>query len=388
MRRLVANAVLLGLALAVAVALGEIALRVAGVGYPQFYQPDPVRGAAHRPGASGWYRREGEAFVRINAAGFRDREHQMKKPPDTLRIAFLGDSYAEAMQVDQDQTFWAVTERELARCPALAGTAIEALNLGVSGYGTGQQLQTLRDRAWGYDPDLVVLAFLTGNDLRNNVRELEKNEAQPYFVVRDGHLELDDSFLRSAGWARTQTPLWRAKQWLLERFRIVQLAYEIRVIRQRERQVAAQRGVDDPVYAPPQSEAWKSAWDVTERLIRTLRDEVVARGARFHLMILTNASQVHPDPAVRAEKARALGVDDLLYPSRRIEAFARSEGIPVLALVEPFRAEAEARGVCLHGFPNAVPCGGHWNAEAHHLAGELLAAHLCSHAALAGDRRR
>jgi hypothetical protein len=72
-----------------------------------------------------------------------------------------------------------------------------------------------------------------------------------------------------------------------------------------------------------------------------------------------------------------VGVADLGYPDRRLEAFARSEGIDALTLVGPLAEAAQARGVCLHGFPNAFPCGGHWNAEGHRLGGELLAAALC-----------
>ena len=44
---------------------------------------------------------------------------------------------------------------------------------------------------------------------------------------------------------------------------------------------------------------------------------------------------------------------------------------------EPMRAFAEERGECLHGFEDAVPCGGHWNVAGHELAGGLIADALC-----------
>src|SRR5262245_26687987 len=141
--------------MALALGAAEVALRLADFSYPVFYGPDPFRGAAHLPDTEGWYREEGEAFVRINSAGFRDREHAPKKPDGTFRVAVLGDSYAEAMQVSEDDAFWAVAERELASCPALAGRRAEVLNFGVSGYGTAQEIETLRHSVWRFEPDVV-----------------------------------------------------------------------------------------------------------------------------------------------------------------------------------------------------------------------------------------
>ncbi|HVS20334.1 MAG TPA: hypothetical protein VHD88_00725, partial [Pyrinomonadaceae bacterium] len=73
----------------------EIFLRVIGYSYPIFYTTDYYRGFALRPGIEGHYQREGESYVRINSDGLRDREHSKTKPPDTVRIAVLGDSFVE-----------------------------------------------------------------------------------------------------------------------------------------------------------------------------------------------------------------------------------------------------------------------------------------------------
>src|SRR5919202_7067673 len=83
----------------------ELFLRAVGYTYPVFYQPDEARGYSLRPGAEGLYRREGRAFVRINSEGLHDREHAKEKPVNTLRIAVVGDSYAEAFQVEQEKAF-------------------------------------------------------------------------------------------------------------------------------------------------------------------------------------------------------------------------------------------------------------------------------------------
>ena len=78
-----------------ALALCEIGLRVADISFPRFDEPDARYGSSLIPGATGWFTQEGRAFVAINAAGFRDRDHSLARDPGTLRIALLGDSFTE-----------------------------------------------------------------------------------------------------------------------------------------------------------------------------------------------------------------------------------------------------------------------------------------------------
>src|ERR1043166_2486189 len=70
--------------------LVEIGLSITGYSYPEFYVPDAQRGYSLRPNMEGWYRKEGEAYVRINSDGLRDREHSKVKAANTFRIAVLG----------------------------------------------------------------------------------------------------------------------------------------------------------------------------------------------------------------------------------------------------------------------------------------------------------
>ncbi|PWT94005.1 MAG: hypothetical protein C5B55_03415 [Blastocatellia bacterium] len=161
--------------------VAEISLRLADYPFPKFYQLDVSRGYALRPGVEGWYRKEGISYVRINSDDLRDVEHSKTKPPNTLRIAVVGDSYAEALQVGQQNSFWALLEERLTSCVG-EDLKVEVINFGVSGYGTAQELLTIRERVWSYSPDLVILAFTTGNDISDNVRELKRAADIPYFI--------------------------------------------------------------------------------------------------------------------------------------------------------------------------------------------------------------
>jgi hypothetical protein len=373
------NLGLLAAAVACALALVEVGLRIAGFSAPSFYMRDAHRGGVLRPGARGLWTREGRDYVRINSRGLRDREHETAKPPGTLRVAVLGDSYAEALQLPMAEAFWAVLERELADCAALSGRPVEVLNFGVSGYGTAQELLALRHAAWEYEPDVVVLAFVSGNDVRNNSRDLEGDPDRPYFVERDGGLVLDDRFLErfpSPAGMRLRTVAAR----VLNEVRLLQLAklgIEAALAPAATAGGGGEApGLDDAVYAPPRTAAWETAWRVTEGLLGLLAAEVRGRCEQLLVVTLSNPAQVQPDPRSREAFMRARGIDDLFYPDRRIAAACERLGVPALLLAPRLLEHAGRTGEFLHGFGNQ-PGSGHWNARGHQLAGEMIAAELC-----------
>jgi hypothetical protein len=358
MKRWISNVALVGLGTLTGVFLFEFGLRMAGVSYPVFFQSDDDIGLRLRPGAEGWYEDEGEAYVRINSQGFRDREHSKGKPPTTFRIAVLGDSYAEARQVPMEDTFWAILERDLRKCRALAGREVEAINFGVGGYGTGQELITLRQRVWPYSPDIVILAFFSGNDVRDNFRGLAADPRKPFFVYRDGKLEQDMSFRNLAVHRASLTRLARLVALLTEYSRVLQLLHRVKnqvigamLFRQNPETIPGEGvdlGLDNLVLLKPSDPLWEEAWRVTEGLIVLMRDEVVQKGAGFLVVTLSIGIQVHPDRAVRTRFMRRLGITDVFYPDVRIKALGDQEGFPVLNLAQNFQSISEEHNFFLH----------------------------------------
>lgn len=370
---------------AFALLLIELALRILGVSYQDFYKADPVRGVAHRAGARGWFRREGRQYIVINREGFRDREHSATKPPGSYRIALLGDSFTEALQVRLEDSFGAVLERELARCPGFRGRNVEVFNFGVSNYGTGQELLTLRDRVWAVEPDLVLLAFFSGNDVWDNSKELKRDPELPYFSAsHDGGLVLDDSFKDSPRQAAERSTIRVAIRQLIESVRLLQVVRQAwGVARSRPSPGVSDSGdefagteAQRQTYREPTDPAWQAAWQVTERLILTMNDEVKARGIDFAVVTLTNGAQVHPDQAASDGLAQKIGALDLDHPDHRIAKLGERGGFPVLNLAPSFRDHARLTGEFLHGFPPNLGSG-HWNEKGHALAGKLIAKWLC-----------
>jgi hypothetical protein len=143
------------------------------------YRLHPVVGWTLAPGYAGRF--EGGDFaiaVAASADGLRDRDFG-PKPPGTVRILGLGDSFAFGWGVESDESLFKVLEKRL---DAAAPGRYEVVNAGIPGFGTYESLQMLHWLAPRYDPDLVVLAFYEGNDYHNN------GDAPRVRVIEDGYL--------------------------------------------------------------------------------------------------------------------------------------------------------------------------------------------------------
>ena len=398
--------------LMIGVFVTEIALRIINYSFPTFYSPDEYRGYVLTPGIEGWYRREGESYVRVNSDGLRDVEHPKQKPANTLRVAVIGDSYAEAFQVPLENAFWKIAENRLQSCATLGGKTIEFINFGVSGYGTAQELITLQRKVWEYSPDVVLLAVTTNNDITDNSRALKKTDEIPYFVYRDEKLELDDSFRTNSAFRWRQSKISRFGAWLRDNLRFMQLGHHAQYaiknyLARRRAQPSAQQisnnllnappprlldeptpapqntdirsediGIDNMIYRMPTDAVWQDAWGVTDGLMLEIRRETEAKGARFLVVTLSNGIQVFPDAAARQAFLDRIGTHDIFYPDKAIKGLGGRENFTVYNLAPELQAYAEQNKVFLHGFGENIG-NGHWNAEGHRVAGELVSQKLC-----------
>jgi lysophospholipase L1-like esterase len=362
--------------------IAELGLRLVGYSVPSLYMTDSERGLALRPGAEGWWRKEGEAYIKINSDGLRDREHVKQKPPGTLRIAVLGDSWAEAFQVPMEKAFWAVMEAKLQECEGLGGRKAEVINFGVSGFGTTQELITLRRHVREYSPDIVLLAF-SPNDISDNSRALRKDDGVPYFIYRDGELVLDSSFLDSHNYQLRNSAFNMQLKRVRDYSRVLQFVYDLpnvieanKAAKQSPNAPAGEPGINPTFYRAPADPAWDDAWRLTETLLTMMNDEVVKGGAKFFVVTLNTAIEVDPDQHKREEFMKRIGVSDLSYPNRRIETLGARVGFKVFNLSPALQSYVEQQKVYLHGFGRTLG-GGHWNEVGHRAAGEMIAQKLC-----------
>jgi len=412
-------------AILLALALAEAGLRLAGQSYYWAYakRPDPLLGWRPPPNSRGWQRFEGAALVETNALGFRDRDHDRAKPAGVLRVAVLGDSFTEAVQVPLEQSWWWLMAESLNRrgcgpfeaAPAIgppigdfaqggasAAMAVEVLSFAVSGYSTAQTLLAWREVASEFAPDVVVLAFFIGNDLNENHPALNDEPLRPYLRPTSAGLVLDASFRDSATYGAAQAPLGRFQQWLRERSRIVQLLLQARDamrIRSLDQHIASsapdlddaapedpgasaslpqEPGVDNAVFSAPTTAAWRETWRATGAMLGAFAEETRAAAAEPVLMLIGTGAQVHPNVAGRARYAAALGLDDLGYPVRRLLEIAAEHQLPVINLPALWTRNPDAQGSMLYGFEGGRLGFGHWNAAGHRAAADAAAEFLCS----------
>jgi hypothetical protein len=367
--------------------LFEGILRIANISFPVFDTYDALRGVALRPGKEGWYQREGRAYLRINSLGYRDGEHEIAKPAGTLRIAVLGDSFAEARQVAQADTFWSLLGKNLGTCSALKGKNVEVLNFGIGGYGTTEELLTLRKDALRFSPDLILLAFFPGNDFQDNSKNLSTREKwrmpHPYFVHSNGHLIFEETAPQSLG----QRLLYEG----VHHSRLLELLNEVRRIWvvKTERALAS-RGqtqnlgpftgpfVAEGIYAPPVHASWREAWMITEELLDRMNRDAMSSNARLVVAIVSTPQQVYPDATVRQAIERHMGVNDLFYANRELKGISQKLGFPVISLAEPLQRIATEKGIYFHGFKNSVMGDGHWNEAGHQYVAKILDEEICT----------
>jgi lysophospholipase L1-like esterase len=409
-RDLAVNLAVAGAALLVTLAVLELGLRVLAPLPPSFLDRHPALGWFHNPGEEGWFEKACfRARVTMNRHGFRDRDYPHVKSPDVYRIVILGDSFTEALQVDDDVPFPKVLETML---NGLGGTPrIEVLNLGVSGYSTAQELLLLRLFGPRYRPDLVMLAFFNGNDLQENSAALSGGSGnlwtRPYFVRGEtGMLELVAPPELKAERLRALARRLHVARWTWEKINQVpalNMALWSRGFATRGDRARGEPDDQDrrwhfgfrldrqgvppsfQMFAPTPSAEWESAWRLTEALIAEVRALSEDLGADFLLLSL-------PDPAELADRSSLatlykadLSALDLERPARRLQDIAFRHRLDYLPLRPHFHDRLATSGLQWHALFNE--CDGHWNATGHRWAATAIADKLTAEPPWSRPRR-
>lgn len=360
----------------------EILLRITKYSTPAHGLADYYTGWRLGEGAYYYHTKEGKSEGYINSHGLRDYEFPYEKPDNTYRILVFGDSYTEARQVDLDSTFVKILERKLNEGSPDAALNYEVLNMGVSGYGTANSYFLYTSEGVKYDPDLVILAFLTGNDIRDNSRKLDMSKIRPYFFINSQDILVEDLSFRDtlgikvSGWVNFLRPL-KYKSYLIsliiERSELlfthrkgnvatVQKTGDLRVSR------------DWTIYLKDLPRDWEEAYEISKRVVLKFNDKVKSDGSDFLLLTLTNGTQISDKLTPNLKIALGSGNYDLEKPDREIQLFAGQNGIDLFQLLPSFKESYLKTGTYYHGFGNNSGEGydGHWNYKGHRLAGELL----------------
>ena len=95
--------------------------------------------------------------IRVNSDGFRGPDYPIVKPDGVFRIIMLGDSETLSIMLSERESLAAQLEDELNQGRL---NRYEALNFGVEGYNTFQELEQLKIKGLKYKPDLIILNYV------------------------------------------------------------------------------------------------------------------------------------------------------------------------------------------------------------------------------------
>jgi len=367
------HAILVGLGLAtasLAVAGGvlEIAVRWAS---PQdlhrdegLWVPDRERAFRLAPGFRGTeVSHEFRVPIAINSRGLRDREITPAKPPGTVRILVVGDSFTYGSGVASEETYPKRLERLLAEH---AGPRVEVINAGVPGYGTVHEAAFLRAQGWGYEPDVLVLQMFPDNDLDDNLEPFGREVVDGTLRIRATRPEGPAPLRRVQGAVRARSHAYR---FLGDRYHLLRIRLGL------EPSYAASLGV----YLRRPPERVTTGWEATRR---QLRDIVEMGRRRGRPVVVIHAPKIAAlDAGSAAAFARFHGVDlaslDWDLPRSTLGSLCAALGVPYLDLTARFRSTG--RPLEFYHRHN-----GHWNAAGHDQVARWILEALTASEAWAG----
>ena len=116
--------------------------------------PDADVARTHLPGLKN--REFHGATIWTNAMGLREREIAVPKPPDTVRVLLVGDSFVFGLGAAQDQRVGVVLEQALTERAAGLKGRLEVLHVGVVSWDLIAGSEFTRRTLTPMDPDLVI----------------------------------------------------------------------------------------------------------------------------------------------------------------------------------------------------------------------------------------
>ncbi|MBI4514435.1 MAG: SGNH/GDSL hydrolase family protein [Deltaproteobacteria bacterium] len=266
-----------------------------------------------------------------NSWGLRDREYG-ERPAGGMRVYVIGDSMIFGYGVPVEQTFTRFLEKSLQQ---QLGRPIEAVNGGVPGYGTGEELGFFERTADTVKPDVVLLAFNVFNDVDENIN------------------------FTAAAHKASRLPSWldEVRLWLRQRSQLYLLVRRYKAAARTERILQVHR-VEPPARIV-------KGLATTEDLLARFAQAAASRGVRFAVVLIPNYRQVFPTVWAQmvAKQGQAAAAFDPQQPNARLTAALHARGIPVIDLLPVLRAHVD----------DALYYSVHWKAPGHELVAKTVA---------------
>jgi lysophospholipase L1-like esterase len=331
----------------------ELGTRLVGVHFPAIGRPgiagdfglwvhDATKGWFHAPStkAESFFGGPDRGEVRINELGLRGREIELDSSEMT-RVLVFGDSYVFGVGVDEEHLLTTHLERLLQ--PHFP-PRLEAVNMGVSGYSTDQELLLMKELGPRLRPKIVILV-ICDNDYRANSENFAwRRYYKPYFDIDDeGGLHLRNVPVPQL------TRIQRAKLWLGQESNVWNF------VRGRESENPTVRSIVEK-FAVDVSRPPRRPYKTTRAIVKAFADEAERLGAWF-LVTSTGRRGENPD----------------LFES--LSRFLKEEQIHYLDLLPRLQAARDLEPNRLWDFGHDT----HWNRDAHELVARRIFEYIQEH---------
>ena len=329
-------------------------------------EPDDLLGWKNAPGKTYWNNRENDHPISgtINGFGFRDKEWSLEKESGVYRIAVVGDSYVEAIQVESEKTFISLAESKLNE----SGLGrVEMMNFGQSGFTQTHELIVLKEAVLRFDPDMVIVLFVPSNDIQDISRETTGPIHSPFLVLDENdELVIDTSFNQSTSYKIKSfvNPLKQNSaiiSLLIERYNLYKGMKALKAAGRQQglsKYLSLSTGNPDP--------AFLKNYGLGKRAMESMIAASVEKSAEFMLIVINSA-----DTYILEVEERYLKIDPSFnhaFFEDDLGAFAKANNVHFLGLQRIFREDYERNRERLHW--------GHWNYRGHEVVAEALAERL------------
>ena len=321
-------------------------LLFAGADQPAFdFSPDGI--VKHLPNQRGTYRIKNEiaAPFRINQNGWNSaHERYVREKGRRPRIAVIGDSYVEALQVSYDASL-------AERIEGFCGGRCESYRFGISGAPLSQYWHVLRREAASYDPDWAV-AIVVQNDFDESFVFRERQQQSAFLKLR---MEGD----RVTGEIEPSPPFvpWHERLKRLGIYRSLWIRFQLRAALIAPVGLNAPTNVDD---LSGQLDAMRAA---ARYVVAQMRDFSAQHGIR--LLFVMDGDR----PAIYNGEAGAAPGDSKGWGALRtmMREVTREAAVDLLDLHEVFAADYRLNRQAFN-FANDF----HWNEHGHELAAQAI----------------
>lgn len=285
--------------------------------------------------------------VKTNSLGFHSREYSLEKPTEVFRIAIIGDSFIEAMQVPLEKTVASLLEQKL-NSIASRSYKYEVIPFGISSHGTYKSILYYENYVSQFNPDLVIEAMAL-NDIEDDALESDQTVKQP-----NGFLKATKKVLRKS-------------------VLITTLRKSYLIMASDPERNSDKLSAEVEILMKEYNDFWNNAWARQESLLKKFKDEATKNNSRFMLVSLTDGYRIHQgllEKFLFTTKGKEIDLDK---PEKILNQITEENSIPYLALTSIFRERAKSEDG-----ETVWPCDGHWNERGHEWTSDALFDYLVS----------